>query len=74
LLRQQIGFAEVPLEQAAPYAAEDADITLALHHVLAPKLAEHQLLVDLYENIELPVLKGAVKHIRLQHGILFNTL
>ena len=53
---KQIGFAEVPLEQAAPYAAEDADITLALHHCLAPKLAEHQELVDLYENIELPVL------------------
>lgn len=53
---KQIGFAEVSLEKAAQYAAEDADITLALHHCLAPKLAEHQALVDLYENIELPVL------------------
>ncbi len=53
---KQIGFAEVPIEQAAQYAAEDADITLALHQVLAPKLAEHEKLVALYDNIEIPVL------------------
>ncbi|MCK5355836.1 MAG: DNA polymerase I, partial [Methyloprofundus sp.] len=53
---KQIGFAEVPVEQATQYAAEDADITLALHEVLAPKLAEHQALVDLYEKVEIPVL------------------
>jgi DNA polymerase-1 len=53
---KQIGFAEVPIEQAAQYAAEDADITLALHQVLAPKLAEHEKLAALYENIEIPVL------------------
>ncbi|MCF7969541.1 MAG: DNA polymerase I [Methylococcaceae bacterium] len=53
---KQIGFAEVPIEQAAQYAAEDADITLALHQVLAPKLAEHEKLLALYENIEIPVL------------------
>ncbi len=53
---KQIGFAEVPIEQAAQYAAEDADITLALHQVLEPKLAEHEKLAALYENIEIPVL------------------
>jgi len=53
---KQIGFAEVPIEQAAQYAAEDADITLALHQVLAPKLAEHEKLVVLYDNIEIPIL------------------
>ncbi|MDF1582612.1 MAG: DNA polymerase I [Methyloprofundus sp.] len=53
---KQIGFAEVPIEQAAQYAAEDADITLALHQVLAPKLAEHEKLLALYENIEIPIL------------------
>jgi len=53
---KQIGFAEVPIEQAAQYAAEDADITLALHQVLAPKLAEHEKLAALYENIEIPIL------------------
>lgn len=68
---KQIGFAEVPLEQAAPYAAEDADITLALHHVLAPKLAEHQLLVDLYENIELPVLNVLSRMER--NGVLIDS-
>jgi len=53
---KQIGFAEVPIEQAAQYAAEDADITLALHQVLAPKLAEHEKLAALYGNIEIPIL------------------
>lgn len=53
---KQIGFAEVPIEQATQYAAEDADITLALHQVLAPKLAKHKKLVSLYENIEIPML------------------
>ena len=68
---KQIGFAEVPLEQAAPYAAEDADITLALHHVLAPKLAEHQALFDLYENIELPVLNVLSRMER--NGVLIDS-
>ena len=34
---KQIGFQEVSIEQAAPYAAEDADITLQLHQVLYAK-------------------------------------
>ena len=41
---KQIPFQEVPLEQAAPYAAEDADITLRLHHVLMAKLQQHPTL------------------------------
>ncbi|MEI2417772.1 DNA polymerase I [Orrella sp. JC864] len=36
---QQIGFDEVAVEQAAHYACEDADFTLALHRVLRPKVA-----------------------------------
>lgn len=68
---KQIGFAEVPVEQAAEYAAEDADITLALHHVLAPKLAEHPALVDLYRNIELPVL-GVLSRME-RNGVLIDS-
>ena len=37
---RQLTFNEVPLETAAPYAAEDADITLRLHQVLQPKLQQ----------------------------------
>ncbi len=68
---KQIGFAEVPVEQATQYAAEDADITLALHHCLAPKLAEHPALLDLYENIELPVLNVLSRMER--NGVLIDS-
>jgi len=53
---KQIGFAEVPIEQAAPYAAEDADITLALHQTLSSQLSQFPRLVDLYQQLELPML------------------
>ena len=68
---KQIGFSEVQLEEAAQYAAEDADITLALHHCLAPKLAEHQALVDLYQNIEIPILSVLSRMER--NGVLIDS-
>ncbi len=47
---------DVPLEQIAEYAAEDADITLQLHHVLAPKLEEGgPALVKLFREVETPL-------------------
>ncbi|SMF99450.1 DNA polymerase I [Burkholderia singularis] len=52
---QQIGFDEVPLDKAAEYAAEDADITLQLHHVLYPQVARDPGLLSVYRDIELPV-------------------
>ncbi len=52
---KQISFREVPLEQAAPYAAEDADITLRLHQVLWPKLQENERLRQLYLDFEVPL-------------------
>jgi DNA polymerase-1 len=53
---KQIPFQEVPLEQAAPYAAEDADITLRLHHVLMAKLQQQPNLHKLYTEIEIPLI------------------
>ena len=53
---KQIGFAEVPIEQASPYAAEDADITLRLHHVLSAKLKNYPLLQKLYKEVEIPLI------------------
>ncbi|MDP1774598.1 MAG: DNA polymerase I [Methylobacter sp.] len=53
---KQIGFQEVPIEQAAPYAAEDADITLQLHQVLAAKLAQQPKLLELYTEMEVPLI------------------
>ncbi|MFM0646440.1 DNA polymerase I [Paraburkholderia bryophila] len=50
----QIGFDEVALEQAAEYAAEDADITLRLHQALYPQVAAEKALEYVYRDIELP--------------------
>ncbi|MDH3559435.1 MAG: DNA polymerase I [Gammaproteobacteria bacterium] len=52
----QLGFNEVPLEAAAPYAAEDADITLRLHQAIWPKLVAEPGLEKIYNEIELPLL------------------
>jgi DNA polymerase-1 len=50
----QIGFDEVALEQAAEYAAEDADITLRLHQALYPQVAAEKALDHVYRAIEVP--------------------
>lgn len=52
---KQIRFDEVSIEQAAPYAAEDADVTLRLHQVLWPQLQSTGSLASLYETIEQPL-------------------
>ena len=51
----QLTFNEVPLESAAPYAAEDADITLRLHAVMWPELSAQEALKNIYEEIEAPL-------------------
>ncbi|WP_233837134.1 DNA polymerase I [Paraburkholderia sp. ZP32-5] len=51
---QQIGFDEVALDQAAEYAAEDADITLRLHQALYPQVAAEKSLEYVYSAIEVP--------------------
>ncbi|PHQ25613.1 DNA polymerase I [Marinobacter guineae] len=52
---KQLTFNQIELEKAAPYAAEDADITLRLHDVLRPKLLETGRLASVYEEIDLPL-------------------
>ena len=52
---KQLTFNEVDLETAAPYAAEDADVTLQLHETLWSKLGEIETLRDVYINIEQPL-------------------
>ena len=53
---KQVSFNEVPVEQAAAYAAEDADITLQLHRTLWPKLAKEPGLREIYKGMEVPLL------------------
>ena len=48
------GFGQVPVEEATPYACEDADITLMAKNVLEPKLRDIDLL-DLLEEVEMPL-------------------
>jgi DNA polymerase-1 len=50
----QIGFAEVSIERATEYAAEDADITLRLHQAMWPRIEVNEKLRFIYERIELP--------------------
>ena len=52
---KQLTFNQVDLETAAPYAAEDADITLQLHNALTSKLEEVEPLRRIYEEIEQPL-------------------
>ncbi len=52
---KQISFADVALEQATEYAAEDADITLRLHWVLSARLALEPFLLRVYREIEMPL-------------------
>ncbi len=54
--KKQLTFDQIPVEQASHYAAEDADITLQLHHTLWPQLQENELLKKLYLETELPLL------------------
>ena len=53
----QLRFNQIALEQAGPYAAEDADITLRLHQVLWPQVQAELPLKTLFEEIELPLIK-----------------
>ncbi len=50
---KQLTFNQIKVEEAAPYAAEDADITLRLHHALWPQLQEP--LKSVFTDIELPL-------------------
>jgi DNA polymerase-1 len=52
---KQLTFNQVDLETAAPYAAEDADITLQLHQALWKQLGEHKTLQTVYQEIEQPL-------------------
>ncbi|MGJ8636341.1 MAG: DNA polymerase I [Phycisphaerales bacterium] len=53
--KNQRTFDQVPLAQAGPYAAEDADVTLQLNEVLSKELASEPSLVKLYQELEMPL-------------------
>jgi DNA polymerase-1 len=69
--KNQLTFNQIPIEQAAPYAAEDADITLQLHQELWPKLEKTPTLVSVYEKLEIPLIP-VLSHIE-RNGVLIDS-
>ncbi|SFR50976.1 DNA polymerase I [Marinobacter gudaonensis] len=67
---KQLTFNQIELEQAAPYAAEDADITLRLHETLKPRLEETGKLASVYREIDLPLVPVLSR--MEQRGTLIN--
>lgn len=53
--KKQLTFNQISLEEAANYAAEDADITLLLHQALYPQLEAEKSLLHVYQDIEMPL-------------------
>ena len=66
----RIGFEQVSVERAAEYAAEDADITLQLHHALYPQIERDEKLAKIYREIEMPVMP--VLQTMERHGVLLD--
>ena len=64
--KKAISFAEVPLDRATDYAAEDADVTWRLHRVLKPRLAQ-EAATRIYERVDRPLVPVIAQMER--HGI-----
>jgi DNA polymerase-1 len=67
---RQIPFSQVPVDKAAEYSAEDADVTLRLHEVLWPRIAAQEPLRKLYEEIEQPLVPVLAR--MEEHGVLLD--
>jgi len=68
--KNQLTFNQIALEQAAPYAAEDADVTLQLHQTLWPKIQESKELTTVFTDIEMPLVP-VLSHIE-RTGVLID--
>lgn len=53
--KNQLTFNQIALEQAGPYAAEDADVTLYLHQKMWAKLQQHAELCKVFQAIDMPL-------------------
>ncbi|MFC0710805.1 DNA polymerase I [Azorhizophilus paspali] len=67
---KQLTFDQIALEQAGPYAAEDADVTLRLHQCLWQKLEAIPALAKVLKEIEMPLVPVLARIER--HGALVN--
>jgi len=69
--KNQLTFNQIPLEQAAEYAAEDADVTMKLQQVLWEKLSKEPTLEKLFNEMELPLL-GVLSRME-RRGVLIDS-
>jgi len=67
---KQIPFSQVPVDKAAEYSSEDADVTLRLHEVLWPRIAAAPALKTLYESCEQPLVAVLLR--MEEHGVLLD--
>ncbi len=70
---RQLTFNQVRLEEAGPYAAEDADVTLRLHRALWPRLEAEPGLCSVFSDIELPLVP-VLSRIERQGALLSREL
>ncbi|MFU8811413.1 MAG: DNA polymerase I [Balneolaceae bacterium] len=68
--KKQISMGDLPYEEVADYACEDADITLQLYHVLNEELSENDLL-SIAESVDFPLTRVLCTMER--HGIKIDT-
>lgn len=69
--KNQITFNQIPLEEAAVYAGEDADVTLQLHNAIWAKLSAIPALVKVFNEIEMPLVPVLSRMERL--GVLIDS-
>ena len=69
--KKQLTFNQIELDKAAPYAAEDADITLRLHQAIYPKLQKSSDQLAVFNEIEMPLLPVLAR--MEQHGVLIDS-
>lgn len=69
---KQLTFNQIDLKKASPYAAEDADVTLQLHHTLWPSIEKEKGLRYTFEKIEMPLVSVLSRMER--HGVLIDVV
>ncbi len=69
--KKQLKFNQIEIKTAAPYAAEDADITLQLHKTLWQQLEAEPTLKSVFTDIEMPLMP-VLAHME-RNGVLLDT-
>ncbi len=67
---KQLRFSDIAIDDAAHYAAEDADITLRIHEHLWPRLQEEPGLASVLQDIEVPLIPVLAR--MEQRGVLID--